>query len=148
MYSTRRTISKKDLEDFNQMVCKLQKYIKQQIQPNSDKIKVLLIGITGSGKSSVSCCLAHKDLTIQKDKGDTIALFGKGVQSGLKSVTREPSIIADQDFNILYCDCPGFEDTNGFFQEIINAFANDYLFENFSGKKIYLKYFWLSVLMK
>lgn len=42
---------------------------------------------------------------------------------------------------ILFIDCPGFDDNEGFWKEILNAFSYDYLFENYSGNENLFKIF-------
>lgn len=90
---------------------------------------IMLIGNTGAGKSSISLALANEQLTISKGNGNKIILEGKGIQSGGKSCTRQPSVFYDSVNQLILCDCPGFEDTGGVDQEIINSFIIDYLFQ-------------------
>ena len=121
------------LEEFKQAINDTTYSIAQQIDPHSDYIKVILMGITGSGKSTLACCISRKGLIAQRGKGGKIRLEGSGVKSGHTSVTRDPSFTTDDLNKIVFIDCAGFEDTKGFLQEIINAFAIDCLFEQKSN---------------
>lgn len=102
--------------------------IKDTIGINTNMIKVIVLGITGSGKSSLTSCLANEEVLIKEGKLKAI-LTGPGIGSGFTSVTKEPSVFIDYSSNIMYIDCPGFEDTEQYMQEIINSFVIDYLFE-------------------
>ena len=107
--------------------------IKKDMSLIANKTRVILVGVTGSGKSSLSCILAQKPLKIILGVGEEIELEGDGVKAGCKAVTKFPAFIVDQKLNIVYCDCPGFEDTDGVNSEILNAFSIDSLFQNYNG---------------
>lgn len=117
------------LQEFNEVIKATSSNLQQKIGPNSGLIKVILTGITGSGKSTISCCLSQKQLIVRSGKGRRLVLEGEGVQSGCQSVTRDPSITIDSVERIIYIDCAGWEDTDGFGQEMINAFVMNSLFE-------------------
>lgn len=115
------------------MELKIKKYqieIKTSIDPYKNYIRVLILGLTGSGKSSLTCCLAREALTIKEDCGRQVVLVGKGIFAGSKVGTIKPIIYPDHENKLLYCDCPGFEDLRGTEEEIINAFASDYLLKS------------------
>ena len=118
-----------DLYNIEIEIKKEDKRIKEIITPFADKTKVIMIGPTGSGKSSLSCALCQKKLIVRFGKGEKIELESEGVMSGGKSITKFPALIPDNQLNLLYCDCPGFEDTNGTLSEIKNAFMIDSLFQ-------------------
>lgn len=122
-------LTPEEVENVNQVIKHIQENIMNSIGRDPNMIRVILMGITGSGKSCIACALSKKDLTVCIGKGRRVELQGEGVQSGCKSVTREPSITPDNETKMIYCDCPGFEDTEGFLQEIINSFVMDCLFE-------------------
>lgn len=122
-------LSRKDINDFNIIIKNTQDSIKEKIGQNSKMPKIVLIGMTGSGKSSLSCSLSNQELIIQAT-GKKTKLIGNGVFFGCAPGTTEPSIISDPKSNILFCDCPGFEDSRGYLQEIINAFAIESIFDS------------------
>ena len=98
-----------------------------------NSIRVIIVGITGSGKSSVTCSLANKELKVGIGKGNRVILVGEGIQAGGKSVTRKPSISIDREKGVILIDCPGFEDTEGCIQEIIISFYMDCLFKKLNN---------------
>ena len=108
-----------------------------------DSIRVLVLGTTGSGKSTLVHGLAGRPLeanSVKKGrrtldvKGDPLDGFSIG--HGLGSETQVPNIWYDKQSNLIYCDCPGFMDSRGVGQEIVNAFAIDQLFASPSRIKI------------
>lgn len=101
--------------------------------------RVIIIGLTGSAKTSLALCLTKKELNISEGNGKKVEVKGEGIQSGSSSITRDPNIIVDQDEKIIYCDCPGFEDTHGFEQEIINSYAIDQLFQQVNNERCHIK---------
>lgn len=121
----------KDLLELEAEIKKEDKRIKQIIEPFADKTKVVMIGPTGSGKSSLSCDLCGEKLIVRFGKGEKIELECEGVMSGGQSITKFPALIPDNNLNLLYCDCPGFEDTEGTISEIKNAFMIDSLFQQY-----------------
>ena len=107
---------------------------------------ILIIGDTGSGKSTLINGLIEKNLfsyTIKKGMKKTFAIDLKNNQEGAKigataiSETTVPKRYSDKN-NILYWDCPGFEDTKGAEQDICNAFCIKRLFENSKEVKVVL----------
>lgn len=115
------------IEDIEKSIKVVERRIKRTIHLFHGIPKVLLIGDTGVGKSSLKNYLNGKAPEIIQGKGKSILLQGEGIFSGKKSGTTIPSLSHDTNNNVIYCDCPGFKDTKGIRQEIINAFAIDYL---------------------
>lgn len=122
----------KELVDLEQEIQKESERIKRIVEPFADKTKVILVGPTGSGKTSISCSLCQKKLIVRFNDNEKIELESEGVMSGGQSITKFPSLIPDDNLNLLYCDCPGFEDTNGTISEIKNAFMIDSLFQQYN----------------
>ena len=109
--------------------------IDETIKTNQGFPIVIIIGKTGSGKSSIARCMTKNDVVIKEEKGRKIVLKGIGIQSGFQSYTKCPSILIDYNTRTIYCDCPGFDDTDGYIQEIINSFIINYLLEISTNKK-------------
>ena len=129
-------LSKEEVEKINKLI----KDVVQKTESitKNDKIRVILMGTTGAGKSSLTNALSSNGkLTIISGKGGKPILDGKGVVSGNISGTRDPGIDSSDEC-MVFCDCPGFEDTEGFLQEIVNAFAIDCLFSDNNKFKILL----------
>lgn len=105
------------------------KRIRTYIENNS-QMKVIIMGVTGCGKSSITGSLMNKDVRIGIGKGGKVELIGNGIGSGSRSITQDLNIEIDSNLQIIYCDCPGFEDTEGYFQEIIDSYVIYCLFKN------------------
>lgn len=111
---------------------KIKQLIKDVVQKTEsitkkDKIRVILMGTTGVGKSSLTNALSSNGkLTIILGKGRKAILEGNGVLNCNASGTRGININTN-DENMVFCDCPGIENSEGFLQEIVNVFAIDLL---------------------
>lgn len=53
-------------------------------------------------------------------------------------MTKIPRLVKKQNYskNIILCDCPGFSDTKGYGQEIVNSFCNMILIKKIENMKI------------
>jgi hypothetical protein len=98
---------------------------------------VLLVGPTQVGKSTVVNYLAQNPLTVRwGDLGLFLepAEIVNGIQNnlrvgqGMNATTTKPNCWYDPTTRTLYWDCPGFEDTREFPQDVINAFFVNKLF--------------------
>ena len=121
--------------------------VQNQIKLRPNATRVLVVGLTGSGKSTLVHALASKQLTVCISKhGDAWEVNvpvdelipGYAIGHGLGSVTSTPCSWHDRISNLVYWDCPGFLDSRGVTQEIINAFAIDQLLKPPSRIKILL----------
>jgi len=124
-------------EDSHQAtVAKLKQNIKEvnertNIDPSTNK--VIILGSTGAGKSVLLNYLAEKRLEGKKNPlgGPRILevedpLPGSNIGHGLESGTTLPfswAVSNNNNVTVTYWDCPGFDDTRGNAQEIVNAFA-------------------------
>lgn len=104
----------------------------QKVMSNvpSDATKVLFLGTTGIGKSTlINNLMGSKLKVIGKDGGLQLEpvspVNGFAIGHDCVSVTSIPNAVYDEQNRLVYCDCPGFGDTNGAYQEILNAFAID-----------------------
>jgi hypothetical protein len=99
------------------------------------------VGATGSGKSTLVHLLADIHLMVRMNAFGGLCLVPErtlfAVASGPNSVTTMPGFWHDPN-GVVYCDCPGFDDSRGASQEITNAFAIDQLFTEPSRIKILL----------
>lgn len=109
---------------------------KKAIDLNSEELlngeKVILLGMTGSGKSTLTNFLMGNKLIIgEEGKLDTQnPLTGSAIGHEIESKTTQPYLSLGPK-NMVLCDCPGFEDSRGSGQDIIHAYAIQRLF---SGK--------------
>ena len=128
--------------DFDQLsidILTTQNTITHQLEPNPGMPRVIMMGLTGSGKSSLMNCLSGREIRIVEGRGRRIELIGEGIQSGSESFTRRPEIYLDESSGIIYCDCPGFEDSGGIKQEILNSYAIDQLLQNINERQCLIK---------
>lgn len=96
-------------------------------EDDSVKRKVLIFGPPGSGKSTLADILASKRLIIDS-LGDDAIVNGEGVDVGSESVTSIPRLLTIENYDV--CDLPGFKDTRGIPQEIVNAYLINKLLQN------------------
>lgn len=124
------------IEQIIELIQKTKNNIKNHIDPHRNYDIVFLVGNTGSGKTTLSSILAGYKVMIKPYHSKDAILEYEGIKPGCKSETKEPNIMINADHNLLIADCPGFCDTNGIGQEIVNAYAIDCLLDTFSGNRI------------
>lgn len=139
--------SRLDLEDLTNSIKAAEHEVQRQIRLRPHAVRVLVVGLTGSGKSTLVHALAGKRLLVRESElGDSWEVDvapgqlipGYEVGHGLGSATTTPCSWYDERSNLVYWDCPGFLDSRGPKQEIINAFAIDQLLRSPSRVKILL----------
>lgn len=101
---------------------------------------IILIGDTGSGKSTLANYLNDIELVAKQigrgglDKKKIVidTIGGTDMKIGHASIseTTIPSKCVDKMNNLVYWDCPGFGDTNGVVQDIVNAFYIKRIFDH------------------
>lgn len=103
-------------------------YIAQFGQNPEEKTVTILLGPTGSGKTTLYYALTGKALKGMKlgrkkylDAEEPNDMFQIG--HDVMSRTYKPGLIFDPDVDIIFCDCPGFFDNRGDIQDITNSFA-------------------------
>ena len=112
------------IKEINKISSEYEKALDKLIKPQS-KI-ILLLGSTGSGKTTIATLLMNKQLNIIKYKSEdgyeeiVLDLPGSGIGHTNKSETQYPKIHAFGS-DLVICDCPGFEDTEGEEQEILHS---------------------------
>ncbi|CAD8181448.1 unnamed protein product [Paramecium pentaurelia] len=90
-----------------------------QQQINNDMKILILVGVTGSGKSTIFNLLCgakfklieSEDGVEELDLEETSSEFSV-MKGGMKSVTKEPNYYFNEEYNHLLIDFPGFQDTN------------------------------------
>ena len=129
-FNAQEGINKQNLKLFNDLIKERQDYVIEQIRPYIDIPKIVFIGMTGSGKSSIICSLSHNELLI-KGTSKIMHLEGNGIGNGLKSFTSIPMIGQNMNRQSILVDCPGFEDIDGYVNEILNAFSICNIFKKY-----------------
>jgi TPR repeat protein/GTPase SAR1 family protein len=111
-----------------------------------DANKVIVIGDTGRGKTSLIHYLAGKNLTVIPDgrsyflnvePQDLLPGF-EPIGTTINAGTTLASSWYDLETNIVYWDCPGFGDPGGPEKEIVNAFSIHQLFKRDTPTKLIL----------
>ena len=129
-----------DLDVLSDLIQKSEKQVRCQIQSEvGNPTRVLVLGVTGSGKSTLVHSLVGKKMMANDKYGlDVIdgLLPGFSIGHGLDSSTTIPNSYYDPNTNLVYWDCPGFMDSRGQGQEIVNSFAIDQIFSEPSRVKI------------
>lgn len=112
------------IKEINKISSEYEKTLDKLIKPQTRMI--LLLGPTGSGKTTIATLLMNKQLNITKyrsnDGYDEIVLDlpGSGIGHTNKAETQFPQIHAFGS-DLVICDCPGFEDTEGEKEEILHS---------------------------
>ena len=111
-------------------------------EAHGDTNSVIVIGMTGHGKSTLITHLAGMPLVARTSAAGPLALdtevplpdfhIGEGSAVG----TKIPSSWYDPASGVVYWDCPGFGDPRGAEADIVNAFSIRQLFQEPSRSKI------------
>ncbi|KAJ1520309.1 hypothetical protein ONE63_004508 [Megalurothrips usitatus] len=85
---------------------------------------VLLLGITGVGKTTLALVLSNQDsgLRVEWDGNKYIFVGSDIIGAGVKSVTKIPRAMTDSRTGAHFLDCPGFEDTRSPCVEVTIAY--------------------------
>lgn len=114
-------------ETLNLLQKKLVEINSQTYNTHRDKNRVLVLGPTGSGKSTLVTYLAGISLQIGQKLSGQKTLIAQGQLPGIEigdgalAQTKVPAAWVDTTNDVVYWDCPGFLDTEGPAQEISNA---------------------------
>lgn len=92
--------------------------------------RILIMGLTGSGKSCIISCLLNKKVTIAKDESMFIRLEGEGICNGSKIHHKSKMIFVDEKNELILINIPSLEDFDGIEKEIINAFIKYYILKS------------------
>lgn len=134
---------KKIHENVNNLKKRIEDLHLKNIEGKQPTLAVLLGG-TGSGKSTFMHVITGRKLIVQETEHGKLILKAKEewdlfkIGHGIHSETTVPGIYPDLERNIIFCDCPGFFDTNGPMQEIVNIFTIVALLNSIEKVKIIL----------
>ena len=124
--------------------------IETQMQENvlrysSDITRVIVLGNTGIGKSTLVHALAKRLMIVQEtEEGPCIDVNEENripnfvIKRGMISGTQQPTSWFYPDANLVFWDCPGFMDPSGVSKDIENLFAIERLFTSPCNIKIIL----------
>lgn len=99
----------------------------QEFSRNNSPL-VLLLGVTGSGKSTLVDLLTNESLRARKSSQNPkrVEIVGPHTGSGASSKTEWPELHKSSENT--YADCPGVNDTRGKLQQVRNAISIKELF--------------------
>lgn len=127
------------ITELEKMIKITEEKIKNQIQQYPGIPKIILLGNTGSGKSSLAYALTNNILKIENGPGKKVILQLQNVQNDKIVNQREANIQYDEQLNLLFCDCPGFDDENEFDEDVIDSIAIDSIVQNYTQQEDKLK---------
>lgn len=121
--------------------------VQNQLKLTNQKNIILLVGITGSGKSTLTHYVAgnfsRMNATESPDDEDEFIIYdgmdpniGQAISTTV-SRTLVPEMVVDEDNHVWY-DCPGFADTRNTTVEIATSFLIQSVIENAVNVKIVL----------
>lgn len=128
----------------NDLISKILQFWKEQdsqLNFGSKKDIVIFLGDTGTGKSALISLLTGDDLESVEtyDGSETFRIIDKlgrvSQNSTILSKTLFPELIPDKESDVVYFDCPGFEDTRGIKYEITTAYLIRKLLESANSVK-------------
>jgi energy-coupling factor transporter ATP-binding protein EcfA2 len=120
----------------------------KKIDGNSFKEVILFVGITGSGKTTLTQFLAGDNdklfsVAVDEETADETGEFliidnDKISNSTITSKTLYPEAIVDADTHEVLVDCPGFSDTRSTNYDIAATIFTKYLIDNVNAVKVVL----------
>jgi len=154
-----------EVQDLLRRISTIENRITNTLSNNPNITRVIVLGNTGSGKSSLVHALAGKTMQAKKKNGKYIVevdlrpenqipnfIVSDGVAAGTREPTahlhlidyrnavaagtREPT--AHLQNAVVFWDCPGFMDPGGVSRDIVTLFAIDRLFTSPSRVKVLL----------
>lgn len=93
-----------------------------------EKIVVFLLGLSGTGKTTLYYAITEKELKVIKERRN-LKLESVSpeksfpIMNGQCSYLNSPVLQYDEKNDIIFCDCPCFSDDRGDIQDIINSFS-------------------------
>lgn len=128
----RNELTPRQINEASRIMTSTEKIIRNAFEQASDYIRVIILGSSGSSKSTIANLIVGQKLKIKENEFGNIYLDAKNVPfhmgEEMISDTTIPNIYIDNEHRLLICDAPGFDDIRGVLQDIINAFAINLLF--------------------
>lgn len=109
--------------------------VQNQLHEHPHAKSVIVVGRTGSGKSTLVNILSGKPFTVGQDNLGSFILDTNNPLPDFKiehqyiAGTKYPCSWYDEDSQTVFWDCPGFGDPGGAQKEILNAFSIHQLFK-------------------
>lgn len=127
-------LTKTVIDEISRNIMETDLMIQKNLRLHRCQHRLILIGTTGNGKSSLANLIIGQRLKIDKNRFDDIILTSSHAKftmgSSMNPETTVPNVFYDKIHDILICDPPGFKDNRlkDHLQDIINAFAINELF--------------------
>ena len=120
----------------------------RRITERNNATRVIVLGNTGSGKSSLVHALVGKSMDVRKKNGKCILevkpedkipgfVVSGGVEAGTRRITSHLHHLDDRNA-VVFWDCPGFLDPRGLFRDMLTSFAIEWLFAPPCSIKVFL----------
>lgn len=130
------------IENLAMNISNASKPISKIFEEKADFTRILILGNTGIGKSTMANALIGKKILVKKNNHDNLYLHCEDpsfeIGNQMISMTTIPNIYVDEIQRLIICDAAGFNDVRGPNQEIFNAFLIDQLFTSPCNVKILL----------
>ena len=134
-----------DVEKVSGLITEISNEIKAKIALNPDATRVLLLGKSGVGKSTLANALCGHVMNGKEDSFNHVLELSHqnatnifAMNSAAESETSKPQHVFLEKHNLVLWDLPGFFDSRGDQQKILNEFAIDQMFERPSKIKCIL----------
>lgn len=133
LMSNENTLSKNQINKLVNSVKNVEKQIDDSFsidgQSPEDRVLLLLLGPTGSGKTTLYYALTGQELYCFRENSRKLKIEARVKDKNFEightgtAKTYIPGIKYDSNTEIIFCDCPGFFDNRGEIQDISNSFA-------------------------
>ena len=127
--------SQQEILELQDQIRNVTQRVQNQLHEHPHAKSVIVVGRTGSGKSTLVNLLSGKPFAVGQDNLESFVLDTNNPLPGFKiehqyiAGTKYPCSWYDEDSQTVFWDCPGFGDPAGAQKEILNAFSIHQLFK-------------------
>ena len=116
-------------------IVNVEKQMQDNVRSHPNVSRVIILGNTGSGKSTLVHALGRRPLKVEEEGSDLFIQVEERhripefiVRRGIEGGTQQPTSWFDPSTNLVFWDCPGFMDPSGVSRDIETLFAVERLF--------------------